>query len=204
METLPACFEYEASIFSMHGVNHLWMHQGNKQLRRHWRTWVTEEDIAELATAGVNTIRLPVGDWMYQPYGPYLGCTDGALDEVDRLFDLCRRYIFWITCLLHPRHDIVAVLLIRITLLRSLLFDDHTAVSWSYNTAIDANVILRYGLRVLLDIHAVQGSQNGFDNSGQVSLQTEDMDILMSRSQAAVGLPDDTSILGALERTLVC
>lgn len=55
---------------------------------------MTEEDIAELATAGVNTIRLPVGDWMYQPYGPYLGCTDGALDEVDRLFDLCRRYIF--------------------------------------------------------------------------------------------------------------
>lgn len=68
-------------------------YQGNKQLRRHWKTWVTEEDIAELATAGVNTIRLPVGDWMYQPYGPYLGCTDGALDEVDRLFDLCRRYI---------------------------------------------------------------------------------------------------------------
>lgn len=26
----------------------------------------------------------------------------------------------------------------------------------------------RYGLRVLLDIHAVAGSQNGFDNSGQV------------------------------------
>lgn len=94
--------------------------------------------------------------------------------------------------------------MIRITLLRSLLFDDHTAVSWSYNTAIDTNVILRYGLRVLLDIHAVQGSQNGFDNSGQVSLQTEDMDILMGRSQAAVGLPDDTSILGALERTIVC
>lgn len=65
--------------------------QGNKQLRRHWKTWVTEEDIAQLATVGVNTIRLPVGDYMYQPYGPYVGCTDGALDEVDRLFALCRR-----------------------------------------------------------------------------------------------------------------
>lgn len=69
--------------------------QGNKQLKRHWQTWVTEEDIAQLATVGVNTIRLPVGDWMYQPYGPYVGCTDGALEEVDRLFDLCRRCLFF-------------------------------------------------------------------------------------------------------------
>eukprot|EP00903_Cladosiphon_okamuranus_P005957 g5882.t2 len=89
--------------------------EGNKQLKRHWQSWVTEEDIARLATLGVNTVRLPVGDYMYQPYGPYVGCTDGALKEVDRLLDLSRRY----------------------------------------------------GLRVLLDIHAVAGSQNGFDNSGQ-------------------------------------
>lgn len=26
----------------------------------------------------------------------------------------------------------------------------------------------RYGIKVLLDIHALAGSQNGFDNSGQV------------------------------------
>lgn len=67
-------------------------HQGNKQLRRHWKAWVKEEDIAQMATVGINTVRLPVGDWMYQPYGPYVGCTDGALDEVDRLFELCRRW----------------------------------------------------------------------------------------------------------------
>ncbi|CAN0122225.1 unnamed protein product, partial [Scytosiphon promiscuus] len=89
--------------------------EGNKQLKRHWKTWVTESDIAQIATVGVNTVRLPVGDWMYQPYGPYVGCTDGALEEVDRLFYLCRKY----------------------------------------------------GLKVLLDIHAISGSQNGFDNSGQ-------------------------------------
>ncbi|CAN0345923.1 unnamed protein product, partial [Scytosiphon promiscuus] len=56
--------------------------EGNKQLKRHWKTWVTESDIAQIATVGVNTVRLPVGDWMYQPYGPYVGCTDGALEEV--------------------------------------------------------------------------------------------------------------------------
>lgn len=90
--------------------------EGNKQLRRHWDTWVTESIIEELKDSGaVNSLRLPVGDWMYVPYGPYVGCTDGALDYVDNLLD------------------------------------------WAH-----AN-----GLSVLLDIHGMKGSQNGFDNSGQ-------------------------------------
>uniref|UniRef100_A0A7S3QGF9 Glycoside hydrolase family 5 domain-containing protein n=1 Tax=Chaetoceros debilis TaxID=122233 RepID=A0A7S3QGF9_9STRA len=89
--------------------------EGNKQLRRHWETWVTEEIIKELKDSGaVNSLRLPVGDWMYKPYGPYIGCTDGALDYVDKVLD------------------------------------------WAYE----------YGLNVLFDIHAMRGSQNGFDNSG--------------------------------------
>ena len=90
--------------------------EGNRQLKRHWDTWVTQDIIAELAQSGaVNSLRLPVGDWMYKPYGPYVGCTDGALDYVDLLLD------------------------------------------WA----------LANGLTVLLDIHAMKGSQNGFDNSGQ-------------------------------------
>lgn len=90
--------------------------EGNKQLRRHWDTWVTESIIVKLAQSGaVNSLRLPVGDWMYKPYGPYVGCTDGALDYVDYLLD------------------------------------------WA----------LANGLTVLIDIHGVKGSQNGFDNSGQ-------------------------------------
>jgi glucan 1,3-beta-glucosidase len=90
--------------------------EGNKQLRRHWDSWVTEAIIEELAHSGaVNSLRLPVGDWMYKPYGPYVGCTDGALEYVDYVLD------------------------------------------WAY-----ANE-----LSVLIDIHGVKGSQNGFDNSGQ-------------------------------------
>lgn len=46
--------------------------EGNRQLRRHWDTWVTEEIIKELADSGaVNSLRLPVGDYMYKPYGDY-------------------------------------------------------------------------------------------------------------------------------------
>ena len=67
--------------------------EGNKQLRRHWDTWVTEEIIQELAqVANVNSLRLPVGDWSFAPYGPYVGCTDGALDYIDKLMDWAHKY----------------------------------------------------------------------------------------------------------------
>lgn len=62
--------------------------EGNKQLRRHWDTWLTEEIVVQLKESGaVNSLRLPVGDWMYKPYGPYIGCTDGGLEYVDDLLD---------------------------------------------------------------------------------------------------------------------
>jgi len=51
--------------------------EGNRQLRNHWETWVTEDIIRSLSEdMGINSVRLPVGDWMYVPYGPYPGCTD--------------------------------------------------------------------------------------------------------------------------------
>ena len=46
--------------------------KANEQLRRHWESWVTEDIIDQLAASGaVNSLRLPVGDFMYVPYGPY-------------------------------------------------------------------------------------------------------------------------------------
>jgi glucan 1,3-beta-glucosidase len=47
-------------------------------MRAHWDAWVTEEHIRDLADKEVEILRLPIGDWMYQPYGPYVGCMDGA------------------------------------------------------------------------------------------------------------------------------
>lgn len=46
--------------------------EGNRQLRRHWKTWLNEVIIDKLARSNaVNSLRLPVGDYMYKPYGPY-------------------------------------------------------------------------------------------------------------------------------------
>ena len=42
--------------------------EANRQLKRHWETWVTEDIINQLAESGaVNSLRLPIGDFMYKP-----------------------------------------------------------------------------------------------------------------------------------------
>ncbi|KAG6611681.1 putative glucan 1,3-beta-glucosidase [Phytophthora cinnamomi] len=91
--------------------------EANRQLRVHYDNWVSEKDIAALAAAGINSMRVPVGDWMFNPYEPYSGCTDGALEALDRVADLA----------------------------------------------------VQYDIEILLDIHGLIGSQNGFDNSGKSS-----------------------------------
>ena len=52
--------------------------KGNELMQAHWSTWYTEEHIANLSTRGVDMVRLPIGDWTLNPYGPYVGCMDGA------------------------------------------------------------------------------------------------------------------------------
>ena len=42
--------------------------EANKQLRRHWQTWVTEKEIRNLKQSGADTVRIPVADWMFIPY----------------------------------------------------------------------------------------------------------------------------------------
>ena len=66
--------------------------EANKQLRRHWRTWVTEKEIKNIKYSGADTLRVPVADWMYVPYEPFIGCWDGAREELDRVLDLCKKY----------------------------------------------------------------------------------------------------------------
>eukprot|EP01041_Mallomonas_annulata_P011054 gene11054-23110_t len=88
--------------------------EANRQLRHHWNTWVTEEHIYNMSMMGVDTLRIPVADWMYIPYEPYIGCWDGAMEQLQRGIALCKKY----------------------------------------------------GIKVMLDLHAMKDSQNGLDNSG--------------------------------------
>jgi glucan 1,3-beta-glucosidase len=75
--------------------------EANRQLRIHWQSWVTDEQIANLAAIGVETVRIPVADWMFDPYEPFIGCWDGAIDELNRALDLCKKYNLTVVLDLH-------------------------------------------------------------------------------------------------------
>ncbi|KAF4556806.1 Glucan 1,3-beta-glucosidase-like protein 7 [Elsinoe fawcettii] len=83
-------------------------------LEKHWSTYITEDDIAKIASWGINTLRIPIGYWAYNTTinAPYKTGADKYLKD---------------------------------------------ALEWARNN----------NLQVLIDLHGVPGSQNGFDNSGQ-------------------------------------
>ena len=66
--------------------------EGNKVMRAHWDSWYTEEHIKNLSMRAVDMVRLPVGDWTLDPYGPYVGCMDGSEEKIDWLLDTCAKY----------------------------------------------------------------------------------------------------------------
>lgn len=53
--------------------------EGNKVMRAHWDAWLTEDHVKSLVDRNVEAVRLPIGDWTVTPYGPYIGCMDGAV-----------------------------------------------------------------------------------------------------------------------------
>lgn len=96
--------------------------EATQRLHHHWNTFISRDDFAWLARAGINAVRLPVGHWLFgkdypyhRSYGevryPYVV---GGVEIVDNVF------------------------------------------RWAEE----------FGLRVVLDLHAAPGCQNGFDNGG--------------------------------------
>eukprot|EP00356_Strombidium_inclinatum_P002638 CAMPEP_0170478802 /NCGR_PEP_ID=MMETSP0208-20121228/254_1 /TAXON_ID=197538 /ORGANISM="Strombidium inclinatum, Strain S3" /LENGTH=480 /DNA_ID=CAMNT_0010751117 /DNA_START=15 /DNA_END=1457 /DNA_ORIENTATION=- len=94
----------------------------NGILTKHWDQWITEDTFKELKKRSVTWVRLPIGDWTLDPYGPYAenGCMDGVTDRIKNVF------------------------------------------TWAGNS----------GINVLVDVHGLKDSQNGFDNSGRASKVT--------------------------------
>jgi glucan 1,3-beta-glucosidase len=92
------------------------------RLREHWNTFITREDFAWIAATGLNTVRIPVGHWIFGPPYPYHAkyganphpFVTGGIDVLDRAFQ------------------------------------------WA----------AELGIKVLVDLHAAPGCQNGFDNGG--------------------------------------
>jgi glucan 1,3-beta-glucosidase len=96
--------------------------EATRRLLHHWNTFITRDDFAWLARAGINAVRLPIGHWLFGKDYPYhrsygeahYPFVVGGIEIVDKIF-------LWAA---------------------------------------------EFGLRVLLDLHAAPGCQNGFDNGG--------------------------------------
>lgn len=82
-----------------------------ERLEMHRRTFITESDFAWLAARGIETVRIPVGYWIFGDEPPFIE----HYNYLDRAFD-------WATT---------------------------------------------HNLKILIDLHAAPGSQNGWDHSGR-------------------------------------
>ncbi|KAF8889766.1 glycoside hydrolase [Gymnopilus junonius] len=89
---------------------------GLNQLETHYQTFITEQDFADVAAAGLNFVRIPIGYWAIE-------VRDGEpfLPKVSWTYFL-------------------------------------KAIKWAR----------KYGLRINLDLHALPGSQNGWNHSGRL------------------------------------
>lgn len=59
----------------------------NRAFKNHWDTWVTQADLQEMVSYGINTIRIPVGYWMKEDlvYADSEHFPQGALTYLTRL-----------------------------------------------------------------------------------------------------------------------
>jgi len=85
-------------------------------IENHYKTFITEKDFADIASAGLKWVRLPVGWWMIETW-----------DKEPFVEGLSFKYFL-------------------------------KAITWAR----------KYGLRINLDLHAVPGSQNGWNHSGRL------------------------------------
>ncbi|KAF8887157.1 glycoside hydrolase superfamily [Infundibulicybe gibba] len=86
-----------------------------KEMEQHYATFITEKDFADIAGAGLNWVRIPIGFWAIETMNdePFLAGTS------------------WTYFL--------------------------KAIQWGR----------KYGIRIYLDLHALPGSQNGWNHSGK-------------------------------------
>jgi hypothetical protein len=55
------CRDHESEFDCMRALGQA---RGNAAFQSHWDWWITQDDIRQIASLGLNTIRIPVGYWM--------------------------------------------------------------------------------------------------------------------------------------------
>ena len=75
----------------------------NVAFQAHWNRWITENDIATMASYGINTIRIPVGYWIDESivYEDSEHFPEGGLGYLERICGWASNYGFYIIIDLH-------------------------------------------------------------------------------------------------------
>lgn len=71
-------------------VNALGQDAADAAFKKHWDSWTTKDDISQIKSLGLNTVRIPVGFWLKEDLvydGEYY--PRGALQYLDRLVGWC-------------------------------------------------------------------------------------------------------------------
>lgn len=63
--------------------------EASSRLTNHWNTWITQDDFNQIAAAGLNHVRIPIGYWAINPLpgDPYV---QGQLPVLDRAIQWAR------------------------------------------------------------------------------------------------------------------
>jgi glucan 1,3-beta-glucosidase len=79
--------------------------EGKRQLTAHFEKWVNETHLIDLVKKKITHVRIPIGDWMFEPYGPYIGGTSSSIHYLDSILDLCEKYNLQVLLDLHGVKD---------------------------------------------------------------------------------------------------
>jgi aryl-phospho-beta-D-glucosidase BglC (GH1 family) len=76
---------------------------GNKVFQAHWARWITESDFAEMASYGINTVRIPVGYWIYEDivYRDSEHFPQGGFPYLQKVCNWAANYGFYVIIDLH-------------------------------------------------------------------------------------------------------
>ncbi|KAI3579443.1 glycoside hydrolase superfamily, partial [Fusarium oxysporum f. sp. albedinis] len=76
--------------------------KANAAFKKHWETWIIEDDIKQIASLGLNAVRIPVGYWMYEDIiqkGEYW--PRGGIWHLDRIVGWCKKHGIYAVIGLH-------------------------------------------------------------------------------------------------------
>ncbi|KAI0768688.1 glycoside hydrolase [Trametes elegans] len=126
---VPELFEQNEGAVDEWSLSLILAGKGKLQevMENHYDTFITEEDIAQIASAGLNWIRVPIPFWAIDTWSDVGLDGQGQTVSEPFLARTCWKYI------------------VRV-------------FGWAR----------KYGLRVLLDLHTIPGSQNGYNHSGRL------------------------------------